>query len=51
MVRRTIGERSIPVYFEVPNVRFTLQDWRSGIFTNIASISHMRHYLYVAALR
>ena len=26
MVRRTIGERSIPVYFEVPNVRFTLQD-------------------------
>jgi len=26
MVRRTIGDRSIPVYFEVPNVRFTLQD-------------------------
>lgn len=26
MVRRTIGERDIAVYFEVPNVRFTLQD-------------------------
>lgn len=26
MVRRTIGERAISVYFEVPNVRFTLQD-------------------------
>ncbi len=26
MVRRTIGDRPIPVYFEVPNVRFTLQD-------------------------
>lgn len=26
MIRNTIGERSIPTYFEVPNVRFTLHD-------------------------